>query len=254
MTTASSYKVKARRAWIIGASEGMGRALAVLLSQRGWKLCLSARSENKLSDVAETTGGTPLPMDATDPVAVSSVAERVFQDGRPELVLMNVGDYTPMPLADFDASLFTRLNRSNYLASVNLLDAVIPLMRPQGGQIILNVSAAAYRGLPLGAPYSAPKAATLHMAEALHPELKREGILLRVINPGFVRSRLTDKNPFPMPVLLEAEEAARRIAAAIDKRGFEIAFPRRLAWPLKLLRCLPYPIYFTLVDRWILRN
>jgi len=254
VSAVKSQTGKTRRAWIVGASEGMGRALAERLSQQGWRLWLSARSADKLAGLAAATGGISLPVDATDADALSAAADQVFQEQPPELILMNVGDYTPMPIAGFDIDLFTRLNQSNYLASAQLLAAVVPRMRPLGGQIILNVSAAAYRGLPQAAPYSAPKAATLHMAEALHPELKREGILLRVINPGFVRSRLTDKNPFPMPFLLDAEEAAQRIAAAIDKRGFEISFPKRLTWPLKLLRCLPYPLYFTLVDRWILKS
>jgi NAD(P)-dependent dehydrogenase (short-subunit alcohol dehydrogenase family) len=167
---------------------------------------------------------------------------------------MNVGDYRPMSLAEFDAELFVALNRTNYLASVYLLEAVIPRMRAAGGgQILLNASAAGYRGLPQAAPYSAPKAAVIHMAEALAPELARVGIRLRVINPGFVRSRLTSKNPFPMPFLLEPGQAARRIARGIRRGSFEITFPRRLTWILKLLRCLPYRLYFGIVDRWVLR-
>jgi hypothetical protein len=78
-------------------------------------------------------------------------------------------------------------------------------------------------------------------------------VALRVINPGFVRSRLTAKNAFRMPGLLEPADAARRIVAALDDRGFEISFPRRLIWPLKLLRCLPYALYFALVERRVLK-
>lgn len=243
-----------RGAWIIGASQGMARALAELLAARGWRLWLSARSEQPLAELASRIGGTALPLDATDPTALHAAAEKVFADTPPELVLMNVGDYRPMPLEAFDVALFEQLNRSNYLAGVYLLDALVPRMRPHGGQILLNVSAAAYRGLPMGAPYSAPKAATLHMAEALRPELLREGISLRVINPGFVRSRLTEKNRFSMPFLLEPEAAARRIADAIDRRGFEISFPRRFTWMLKLFRCLPYSLFFAGVNRWIIRT
>ena len=92
----------------------------------------------------------------------------------------------------------------------------------------------------------------IHLAEALAPELAHVGIRLRVINPGFVRSRLTRKNPFPMPFLLEPEQAARRIARGIRGNAFEITFPRRLTWTLKLLRCLPYRLYFSIVDRWVL--
>jgi NAD(P)-dependent dehydrogenase (short-subunit alcohol dehydrogenase family) len=158
-----------------------------------------------------------------------------------------------MPIEDFDATLFERLSQVNYMGPVNVLDAVLPLMREQGGgEILLNASAAGLRGLPRSAPYSAPKAATIHLAEALRPEAGRWGIRLRVINPGFVKSRLTAKNRFAMPGLLEPTEAAKRIVAAIGQSRFEISFPRRLIWPLKVLRCLPYGIYFRLIERRVL--
>jgi len=241
-----------RHAWIIGASQGIGRELARLLAAQGWQLTLSARTEERLFEVATACKATPVAFDATDREATLAAASRVFASRPCDLVLVNVGDYEPMPLAKFDADLFVRLNQSNYLASVYLLDALIPLMRDRGGQILLNASAAAYRGLPNSAPYSAPKAAVIHMAESLEPEMARHGIRLRVINHGFVKSRLTDKNSFPMPFLMEAREAAERIAGAIPGNGFEITFPRRLTWPMKMLRCLPYRLYFAIVNRWVL--
>jgi len=154
--------------------------------------------------------------------------------------MINAGDYEPMPLADYDIALFERLNRVNYLGPVNVLGAVLPLMRDAGGgQCLINASASGLVGLPKAAPYSAPKAAAIHLAEALQPEAARWGVSLRVINPGFVRSRLTDKNDFHMPGLMEPGQAARRIVDQLDGRSFEIGFPRRLIWPLKLMRCLP---------------
>ena len=239
-------------AWIIGASQGIGRELARLLAAQGWQLTVSARNEKRLLEVSATCEATPVAFDATDREATLAAATRAFSSRPCDLVLFNVGDYEPMPLAEFDTDLFVRLNRTNYLASVYLLDALIPLMRDGGGQILLNASAAAYRGLPNSAPYSAPKAAVIHMAESLAPELAREGIRLRVINHGFVKSRLTDKNTFAMPFLMEAREAAERIAGAIPGNAFEITFPRRLTWPMKMLRCLPYRLYFALVNRWVL--
>jgi hypothetical protein len=73
-----------------------------------------------------------------------------------------------------------------------------------------------------------------------------------VINPGFVDSRLTAKNTFRMPALLTAEAAAQHMLDGLDDEGFEISFPRRLIWPLKLLRCLPYRVFFWLIDRKVL--
>jgi len=243
-----------RHAWIIGASQGMGLELARELSRYNWQVTISGRNPDTLATAAQSCTAKPVAFDATDRLAMRGAAGSVFDANPPQLVVMNVGDYQPMSLAEFDVELFVSLNRTNYLASVYLLDAVIPRMREVGGgQILLNASAAAYRGLPNAAPYSAPKAAVIHLAESLAPELAREGIRLRVINPGFVRSRLTRKNRFPMPFLMDAAQAAKRIAQGIQRKSFEISFPRRLTWTLKLLRCLPYRLYFSIIDRWVLR-
>lgn len=240
--------------WIVGASQGMGLELARLMAAEGWHVTLSGRTPESLDAAAQSCGGDAVAFDATDQAATLGAAAQVFHDNPPDLVVMNVGDYRPMSAQQFDVELFESLNRTNYLAAVYLLDAVLPHMRlTGGGQILLNASAAGYRGLPNAAPYSAPKAALIHLAEALTPELARSGIRLRMINPGFVRSRLTEKNTFPMPLLMEPGQAARRILRGIRSGGFEISFPRRLTWTLKLLRCLPYRLYFAIVDRWVLR-
>jgi short-subunit dehydrogenase len=244
-----------KMAWLIGATSGMGLEVARQLATEGWRLTLSARSTDRLDQVAAETGARARPLDVTDRDAVAACAREVFAAAAPTIVILNAGDYEPMALADFDVDLFERLNRVNYLGAVNLLAAVLPLMRDTGGgQILLNASAAGYRGLPRSAPYSAPKAATIHLAEAMRPEAKSWGVDLRIINPGFVRSRLTEKNRFRMPGLLEPAEAARRIVAGIERPGFEICFPRRLIWPLKLLRCLPYAWYFRFIERTVLRS
>ena len=242
-----------RHAWLIGASSGMGLEVGRLLVEAGWTVTVSARDPERLRVAATEIGATPLPLDITDQNAVEDCARQVCAERPPELVLVNAGDYRPMPLQDFDVGLFEHLNRVNYLGAVYVIGALLPLMRTHGGgQILINASAAGYRGLPQGAPYSAPKAATMHLAEALAPEAARWGIRLRVINPGFVDSRLTAKNDFHMPGLLTPQAAARRIVAGLDRKGFEISFPRRLIWPLKLLRCLPYPVFFWLVGRKVL--
>ena len=244
-----------RHAWLIGASSGMGLELGRLLVKAGWTVTISAREPTRLQAAATEIGATPFSMDITDRDAVHAAARQVFAELAPELVMVNAGDYRPMPLEDFDVDLFEKLNLVNYLGAVYVLGSVLPMMREQGGgQILLNASAAGYRGLPKGAPYSAPKAATIHLAEALQPEAARWGIHLRVINPGFVESRLTAMNDFRMPGLLTAEAAARRIMGGLDDNGFEISFPRRLIWPLKLLRCLPYRIYFWFIGRKVLSS
>ena len=245
---------KTKHAWLIGASAGMGLEVGRSLRQQGWKVTLSARNPERLSAAADDIDAAAVPLDVTDAAAVADAASALFDDDPPDLVLVNAGDYEPMPIEAFDTVLFERLNAVNYLGPVNVLGAVFPLMRKAGGgEILLNASAAGLRGLPRSAPYSAPKAATIHLAEALKPEAGQWGIRLRVINPGFVRSRLTDKNRFKMPGLMTQAEAASKIVAQIGKPNFEISFPRRLIWPLKLLRCLPYGLFFRLIERRVLQ-
>lgn len=231
----------------------MGLELARLLAADGWQLTLSAREPQRLAAAAEAVGAAALALDVTDSAAVQAAAAALFAERPADLVMVNAGDYEPMELAAFDVALFHRLNAVNYLGVVHVLGAVLPLLRDHGGgQVLVNASAAGYRGLPKAAPYSAPKAAAIHLVEALQPEAQNWGVRLRLVNPGFVRSRLTQKNRFRMPGLLDAAAAARRIHAALDSSRFEIAFPRRLIWPLKLLRCLPYAWYFRLVGRQVL--
>lgn len=236
-------------AWLVGASSGIGQALAFQLAQAGWQVAISARRLGALQAMqAQHPALHPYTVDVTDVPSLHEAAAAITRElGEIELCVLNAGDYTPMPLADFNIELFRKLCDINYLGAVNGLDAIMPLMLARGrGQILLTASVAGYRGLPKSAPYSASKAAVISLAESLHLELKARGVLLRVVNPGFVRSPLTDKNAFKMPFLLEPEEAAQAIMRDLPRRNFEIAFPKRFVYLLKVLRLLPYWLYFKL--------
>ncbi len=241
--------VKPSVAWLVGASSGIGQALAFALAEVGWKVAISARRIEPLQAMqARNPLLTPYPLDVTDVQSLHQAAAAITRElGDIELCVLNAGDYTPMPLADFDLTLFRKLCDVNYLGVVNGLDAILPLMLARGrGQILLTASIAGYRGLPKSAPYSASKAAVISLAESLHLELKAKGVLLRVVNPGFVRSPLTDKNAFKMPFLMEVEGAAQAIMRDLPRQNFEIAFPKRFAYLMKALRILPYWLYFKL--------
>lgn len=239
-------------AWITGGGSGIGRSLAVQLAEQGWRVVISGRNAESLAAVAADHACIhPAVLDVTDIEATNAVfAAIVAQHGVPDLVVLNAGDYKPMPAADFDLALITHLNRVNYLGVMHGMAACLPAMRARGsGQVLLVASVAGYRGLPDAAPYGATKAALINFAESLYPALKREGVLLRVVNPGFVKTTLTAQNSFAMPALMEPEDAARRIVQALNSTQFEIVFPRRFAYVLKLLRCVPYRLYFWLVSR-----
>jgi NAD(P)-dependent dehydrogenase (short-subunit alcohol dehydrogenase family) len=237
--------------WLVGASSGIGRCLVQQLAAEGWRVAASARSAGPLAELAATGRVRSYPLDVTDAPAVGATVGSIEAEMGPiEVAILNAGDYEPMPLEQFEAALFRRLMEVNYLGVVHCLDALLPRLRLRGrGQLLVTASVSGYRGLPLAAPYGATKAALINLAEALQPELTTAGVRIRVINPGFVDTPLTRKNRFAMPFLMTAEQAAARIVTQLGGSGFEIAFPRRLVWPLKLLRCLPYNAYFALVKR-----
>ena len=258
MTAASTGS--GRVALITGASAGIGRALAVRLARDGWQVAVCARREAALQAIGEAHRDLAdrlhvQPLDVTDPQACEQVFARVEASlGEIDSLILNAGDYDPMTLDEFDPALFRRLAEVNYLGTVNGLGAALGPMRARGrGQILVTASLSAYRGLPQAAPYGASKAAVLNMAESLRPALDGSGVSLRVINPGFVKTRLTEKNRFHMPQLITAEQAADYIHREIDGAGFEIIFPKRFAWTLKLLRLLPYRLYFALTRRMVQR-
>lgn len=247
-----------RTAFIAGASAGIGRALALRLARQGWRVVISSRRQQALDDVAAeepslTPQLFPRAADVTDAAAFRSVFEAAEAEvGAIDTLILNAGDYDPMALDDYDPALFERLVRVNFLGAVNGLAAALPRMRERGsGQILVTASVAGYRGLPKAAAYGASKAAVLNMAEALKPEVDGTGVNLRVINPGFVKTQLTAKNDFTMPQLITPEQAAAYIHREIDGSHFEIVFPKRFAWAMKLLRLLPYRLYFAVTRRMV---
>ena len=138
----------------------------------------------------------------------------------------------------------------NYLGVTHALAALLPEMkRRKIGHIAIVASVAGYRGLPKGAYYAPTKAALINLAETLHPELAKEGIKMQVINPGFIRTPMTQINKFPMPFLMEVPDAVTLILKGLRANRFEIAFPGQLVSFLKVSRVLPYWLYFWVVRR-----
>lgn len=238
-----------RTAWIVGASTGIGRELALKLARAGVKVAISARTAEKLDDLARLQDGLlPVPVDIAkkDDVAVAH-AKVVAALGPPDLVVLNAGIWFPFNSAMFDAGKVTEAMTVNYLGMANVLEPAIPAMvARRGGQIALVASVAGYRGLPRAVAYSPTKAAIISLAEVLRLELTRHGVVVSFVCPGFVETPLTAENTFRMPFILKVEDAAERILRGLRKGKFEIAFPWQLAWPLKLVRIMPNWLYLWL--------
>lgn len=242
-----------RIAWITGAGSGIGRALALRLARDGASVAVSARSAERLAAVAAENPGRihAFPLDVTDPDAVAAgvgaIEERL---GPIDLAVLNAGTHTPMSLEDFSAGTARALFEVNYMGVVHGLDALLPRLRRRGaGQVAVVASVAGYRGLPTAAAYGPTKAALINLCESLKPDCDRAGIRLTLICPGFVATPLTARNDFPMPDLIDADQAAELIVAGLAGDAFEIAFPKRFTRKVKIARCLPYGLYFPLVRK-----
>jgi len=242
-----------RRVWIAGASYGIGAALARRLAEAGDEVIASARSKDKLEALATESGGriTAAPLDVTDRDAVLGLVERIEEDrGAIDLAILNAGSHHPVKARDFKAEELRALTELNLMGTAHGLEALMPRMIGRGaGHIAVVASVAGYRGLPTAAYYGATKAAVINMTEALRFDLTEAGVKLQLIDPGFVETPLTAKNDFPMPFIIKAEDAARRIEKGLLSSRFEIVFPRRMMVAMKLLRLLPYRLFFPLMAR-----
>lgn len=236
------------RVWLVGASSGIGAAMAQELAGRGARLALSGRSADKLQGLA-IKDALLLPCDATDAGSLAAARLDIISAwGGVDLVVYLAGDYVPMSAADFDLAVAERVIAVNFNAAMRLAATVLGDLRAGGG-IAFVASVAGYRGLPKALCYGPGKAALIHFAEVLHLELAAQGIGVWVINPGFVATRLTAKNDFAMPALLTPEQAAMAAVDGFKSANFEIHFPKRFTCLMKLISHLPDRWYFPLVRR-----
>ncbi len=240
-----------KHVWIIGASSGIGKALAHEISERGGTITLSARSVDKLEALNKELGGTHFvcPVDISDPESVKGALACV-QKGfhRIDSIINLAALYDPGRLDHLNLDATRKLIDVNLMGMFNLVYTALPVMKEQGhGQIALCGSVAGFKGLPHGQPYSATKAAVINLAESLKAENK--ALDIKVINPGFVRTPLTDKNDFDMPMMIEPEQAAKAIADGLLKKSFEIHFPKKFTFIMKALKFLPAPLYFKIAAK-----
>ncbi len=243
---------RGKRVWLLGASSGIGAALARLLLVHGARVALSARDANRLMSVA---GGAEhallLPCDASDESNLRTVWESLLAAwGGVDVAIYVAGDYLPMHAWELDTGKARRMIDINFTGAVLFASCVVPqLLHQSSGQIAFVASVAGYRGLPKSLIYGPTKAALINFAESLYLDLEAKGIGVRVINPGFVATPLTAQNDFAMPALLTPEQAAQATLEGFSGSAFEIDYPKRFTRVMKLLSKLPYRLYFPLVRR-----
>jgi NAD(P)-dependent dehydrogenase (short-subunit alcohol dehydrogenase family) len=239
--------------WITGASTGIGRALALELAGRGFRVAATARSRDDLATLEAEGNGLirAFPGDVTKHEDMdSAVGEIEASMGPIQIAVLNAGIYLPVRALPFEHDKFRKSFDVNLMGTVNALGAIIPVMVPRKrGQIWITSSVAGYGALPTSAAYGATKAGLINLAGSLKFDLDLVNVHIGIISPGFVETPATANNPFEMPFLMKVDAAAKRIADGFSKPRFEITFPRRFSYLLKAMNMLPYDWYLKLTAK-----
>ncbi|MBI1173048.1 SDR family NAD(P)-dependent oxidoreductase [bacterium] len=234
-----------KRYWLVGASEGLGLALAEQMHAAGARLVLSARNAARLDEVCQTLpGAEAVPVDVADDASVAAAAARV---GAVDGLVWLAGVYWPMPADGLEPAQFVQMCDVNFTGCARVLGAVLPGMVARGeGHIVLTGSLSGFRGLPGAMGYQASKAGVMALAECLQADLRGSGIRVQLANPGFIKTRLTALNNFSMPFLMEPAEAAGHMMRLMQGTAFKKSFPAVFSWVFRLSQFLPDWAYYPL--------
>lgn len=245
-----------RTAWIIGASSGIGKALALNLSRERYDLALSARSQEPLQDILKGLPKGPKntshPCDVSELKTLQAAYKAILgEHGKVDLMIFAAGVYTPMPLSEYDHKKSLATLDVNLTGALNTFEVIkeAATSKDHPLHLVWIGSVAGYRGLPNSCAYGISKAGLMSFAEIQRTELKELNTKVQLVSPGFVKTRLTDKNTFEMPMIISTEKAADYIAKGIKSDKFDIAFPPLFAFIMKLLRCLPDFLFFKIAKK-----
>jgi short-subunit dehydrogenase len=234
---------KSKRYWLVGASEGLGRALALKLSQAGAEVILSARSTERLDALAAELPG-PAQVVAMDIADRDSVAAAWGQLGQIDGMVFLAGVYWPQSAKAWNGPEVEAMFDINLTGAARVLAHVVPdfVARDQG-HIVLTGSLSGFRGLPGAIGYAASKAGLYSLAESLDGDLKDTSVDVQLVNPGFIRTRLTDKNDFTMPFIMDPEAAAQIFFDHMQRGGFARHFPTLFSLVFRLSAFMPHALY-----------
>jgi len=239
--------------WITGGSTGIGKALAIRFANEGWNVAISARRENLLKELSDRYENiSPFPLDVTDKEKCKNIFNQVKEKfGEIDICFFSTGTWDPKKEKDIDVEQIENVFKINFFGTVNSIKAVEEYYKNRNeGTIAIVSSIAGYRGLPNSTGYGPSKSALNNLAESLYFDFGRHNVRVCLVSPGFIKTPMTDKNDFKMPFLKTPEFAADKIyEGLVNKKSFEIHFPKELTLTLKFFSILPYKLYFYLVKK-----
>lgn len=233
-----------KRYWLVGASDGLGAALARRMSKAGAHVIVSARSEGKLREVVESLPGegSYQTVDVSDDASVVAAASAV---GKIDGVVYLAGVYWPFGADEWDAEHANLMADINFTGLVRVMGRVVPqFVARDAGHVVITSSLTGFRGLPGSIGYTASKAGTMSLAECMYADLRQTGVDVQVANPGFIKTQLTDKNDFRMPFIMEPGQAAEVMFRHMNSNRFKKSFPTLFSLVFRGSQFLPDWLYF----------
>jgi short-subunit dehydrogenase len=238
-----------KRYWLVGASEGLGAALADKLSRAGVHVILSARNADRLNEVAAALPGpsTVQPMDIADRDSVETAAREI---GEIDGMVFLAGLATLIKAQEWDADKVEQMFDVNLTGAARVIGQVIgPMVARDAGHIMMIGSLSAYRGLPGSIGYSASKAGLMALAESMHGDLRHTNVRVQLANPGYIQTRMQDDNPHAKPFIMSPEQAAQEVFEQMNTETFHKAFPFGFSLLFRFSRLLPTGLYESIFFR-----
>ena len=242
-----------KKVWITGASSGIGKALAIKFAKEGWQVAASARRENLLKELSSQNPNIyPFPLDVKDELKTKNIFLNIINKFQSvDIAVFCTGIHDPDSEKKLSSEKIREIMETNFFGTLNCIMAVNSYFREKkSGHISIVSSVAGYRGLPAASGYYASKSALTSLAESLYFDFKRHNVRVSLISPGFIKTPMTDKNKFPMPMIKSPEFAAEKMFIGLTKKNvFEIHFPMSFTLIMKLLKIMPNWLYFLLVKK-----
>ena len=239
--------------WITGASSGIGKSLAIKFANEDWQVAVSARRESLLKELSDTNSNIhSFPLDVTDSEKCKDVSTEIINKlENIEICIFCTGIHDPKSEKSLDLEKVRKIMEVNFFGTVNSINSVYDYFKKKrSGHISMVSSVAGYRGLPAGGAYCASKSALTTFAESLYFDLKRFNVRVSVVHPGFIKTPMTDQNDFPMPMIKSPEFAADEMFKGLTQsNAFEIHFPKKFTFIMKILKIMPNWLYLKLIKK-----